>query len=128
MTEKKKGGGSKLTRTQTVTVRLDPKLRYLAEIASRKQRRTVSSFIEWAIEQALDSVIVNDNSHISVADESARLWDVDEAERFMRLAVAYPDLLTHDEQLLWRVIRDAGFNENLAGININDHGSSHILH
>ena len=41
-------GGSKLNRTETVTIRLDPKLRYLTELAARKQRRTVSSFIEWA--------------------------------------------------------------------------------
>ena len=41
-----KGGGAKLSRSETVTVRLDPKLRYLAELGARSQRRTVSSFIE----------------------------------------------------------------------------------
>ena len=41
---KRKGGGGKLARSETVTVRLDPKLRYLAELAARIQRRSVSSF------------------------------------------------------------------------------------
>jgi hypothetical protein len=41
-------------------VRLDPKLRYLAELAARKQRRTVSSFIEWTIEEALKNIYLHD--------------------------------------------------------------------
>src|SRR6516165_4850387 len=57
---KRKGGGAKLVRSETVTVRLDPKLRYLGEIAARKQRRTVSSFIEWAIEDVLRRVSIEE--------------------------------------------------------------------
>ena len=47
--EMRKGGGGKLSRSETVTVRLDPKLRYLAELAARLHRRTLSSYVEWAI-------------------------------------------------------------------------------
>jgi hypothetical protein len=47
----RKGGGGKLSRSETVTVRLDPKLRYLAELAARLHRRTLSSYIEWAIKR-----------------------------------------------------------------------------
>ena len=114
MVIKKNTKGSKLTRTQTVTVRFDPKLRYLAEIAARKQRRTVSSFIEWAVEESLNNVFIyqgsgyNKDEDISIAEEANRLYDVDEAERFARLAIFYPDLLTHDEQLLWKIICDTG--------------------
>jgi hypothetical protein len=39
--ESKRKGGGKLSRSETVTVRLDPKLRYLAELAALKQRRTL---------------------------------------------------------------------------------------
>ena len=52
--EMRRGGGGKLARTETVTVRLDPKLRYLAELAARVHRRTLSSYIEWAIKESLD--------------------------------------------------------------------------
>ena len=111
---KRKGGGGKLTRTETVTVRLDPRLRYLAEIAALKQRRTVSSFIEWAIEDSLGRVNLeeggfNNEEVISVADVAAKLWDVDDADRFAKLALSYPDLLTHEEQKRWKLMRENGY-------------------
>ena len=111
--EMRKGGGGKLARTETVTVRLDPKLRYLAELAARKQRRTLSSYIEWAIEDSLKSVLLyqgtgyNGDDDVSVAEEAGRLWDVDDAERFLRLAIHYPDLLTHQEQEVWKLVQDS---------------------
>jgi hypothetical protein len=105
-----KGGGSKLTRSQTVTVRLDPKLRYLVELAARKQRRTVSSFIEWAIEESLAMVPLRESGSgeadaMTIATEAEHLWDVDDADRFARLAYRFPELLTHDEQKVWKLIR-----------------------
>lgn len=109
--EKKRGAGSKLSRSEVVTVRFDPKLRYLAELAARKHRRTLSSYIEWAVETSLDRVNLQEGEHfnenISVADEAQRLWDVDEAERFIRLAISYPDLLTHEEQERWKMLADS---------------------
>lgn len=109
------GGGSKLNRSETVTIRLDPKLRYLTELAARQQRRTASSFIEWAIERALDSVILREeyDRHegaipISLAHEAETLWDTDEPDRIARLGLHYPALLTHDEQVLWKLIRECG--------------------
>jgi hypothetical protein len=117
--EGRKSGGGKLSRSETVTVRLDPQLRYLAELAARKQRRTLSSFIEWAIEGALHRVILreadpsyNEDEHfpeITVGGHGPFLWDVDEADRFVRLAQNFPELLTHEEQILWKLIRENGF-------------------
>jgi hypothetical protein len=108
---KRRGGGGKLARSETVTVRLDPKLRYLAELAARKQRRTLSSFIEWAIEEILKSVYFSENRgdfDKSVASEAAELWDVDAPDRFVKLAMRYPHMLTHDEQVLWKLLRENG--------------------
>jgi hypothetical protein len=108
---KRRGGGGKLSRSETVTVRLDPKLRYLAELAARKQRRTLSSFIEWAIEESLKSIKLNENDERdrSIALEGADLWDVDEPDRFARLAYFHPHMLTHDEQVLWKLIQENSF-------------------
>jgi hypothetical protein len=108
-----RAGGGKLVRTEIVTVRFDPKLRYLAELAARKQRRTVSSFIEWAVEDALTRVVLLYDfgpgaTDRTVASETEKLWDVDEADRFLKLAMSYPDLLTHDEQVLWKLVRENG--------------------
>lgn len=108
--EKRKGGGSKLARSETVTVRLDPKLRYLAELAARKQRRTLSSFIEWAVEDSLNRVLVEEGLNgASIADQAENLWDVDEADRFAKLALRYPYLLTHDEQVVWKLVCENGY-------------------
>lgn len=114
--EMRKGGGGKLSRSETVTVRLDPKLRYLAELAARLHRRTLSSYIEWAIKASLDSEAVRPtnlpNMHVSdhtIGNEAEYLWDVDEADRFAKLALRYPHLLTHEEQVRWKLIRENGY-------------------
>nr|ART37117.1 D93 [uncultured bacterium] len=95
-------------------VRLDPKLKYLAELAARKQRRTLSSFVEWAIEDALGRFLLEEPSGyndrgISFIDAANDLWDVDEADRFAKVALGYPGLLTHEEQVLWKLVRENGF-------------------
>lgn len=105
------GGTSKPPRTQTVSVRLDPKLRYLSEIAARRQRRTISSFIEWSLETALDNLYLTDpkGSTNTIGQMAAHLWDVEPADRFVKLAVHYPDLLNHQEEIVWKLIQENGF-------------------
>src|SRR2546429_4626748 len=108
---KSRGGGGKLNRSETVTIRLDPKLRYLTELAARKQRRTVSSFIEWAIESALGRIVLREDAtgEVTLGRQSEALWDIDEPDRFAKLAENYPELLTHDEQVLWKLIKECRF-------------------
>lgn len=107
----RKSGGGKLSRSETVTVRLDPKLNYLCDLAARAQRRTKSSFIEWSISEALKSVVIpgtadsygeNDQS---ADDLAGTLWDVDEVDRLLALAFHAPVLMTHEEQLIWKIIK-----------------------
>lgn len=105
----KQHGGGKLTRSETVTVRLDPKLRYLAELAARKQRRTLSSFIEWAIEECFGKIQLGEDSKTNLAAEAVDLWDVGEPDRFAKLALRYPSLLSHDEQILWKLVTENGW-------------------
>ena len=108
------GGGGSLQRTEVVTIRLDPKLRYLAELAARKQRRTVSSFVESAVENELHRVLLRETTvsgstvGISVGDEGETLWDTDDPDRLAKLGLHYPELLTYDEQVLWKLIRETG--------------------
>jgi hypothetical protein len=106
----KRGGGGKLSRSETVTVRLDPKLNYLCELAARAQRRTKSSFIEWAIDNALGVVEIPGAGGIgkTIAQETPLLWDVDESDRLAQLAFHAPVLMTHDEQLMWRLVEGNG--------------------
>lgn len=110
MTEKKRKPKAAGTRTEVFAMRLDPKLKYLAEIASRKQRRSLANFIEWALDEALANVMlqVNGNSNgqydRSVRDEANKLWDLEPSDRLIKLAENYPDLLTYEEQLIWKAI------------------------
>ncbi len=107
-------GGGKLGRTETVTVRLDPRLRYLAELAARKHRRTLSSFIEWVVAESLARVdiciLLPGRKSVETAPLSMLgpcLWDVDKAARLAKLAMCAPDLMTHAEQVFVKGARKA---------------------
>jgi len=109
----KKGAGGNLNRSETVTIRLDPKLRYLTEIGARCQRRTVSSFIEWAVQQSLSMVMVTEGGLWSKRDtplitQSELLWKVHEADRFAYLAILRVELLNTREQMLFQLLKDRG--------------------
>jgi len=115
---KKKGGGGKLSRSETVTVRLDPKLRFAAELAARKQRRTLSSFIEWAVEEAAKSVSIkvsqgfdeyNGPANDKAFDAIEIAWDVEESEKFAKLALHYNHLLIHKEEVIWKLVTECGY-------------------
>ena len=110
MTEKKRKPKATGPRTEVFAMRLDPKLKYLAEIAARKQRRSLANFVEWTIEQALNRVPLVESGFNgegpTVAEASAQLWALDESDRLIKLATHYPDLLSYEEQLIWRVICD----------------------
>lgn len=118
--------GTKKTkkRSETVSVRFDERLRYLAEISARVQKRTLSSFIDWAVETALVHVNIgprrsnrwllykgideeaSERLHATIADVANELWDYDEADRFVHLAFEYEHLLNRDEQVVWKLIRE----------------------
>ena len=100
--------GESKRKSEVVTVRLDPQLKYLAELAARRQRRPLSSYIEWAVEELLSRVYLAydpSTSSDTLKDVANALWDVDETDRFVKLALHYPDLLGHEEQRLWKLIR-----------------------
>ena len=107
----KKGRGGKLGGPEIVTVRLDPKLHYLAQLAARKQRCALSRFIEWAVEDSLHRLTLHQSDNFednrTVQEDASRLWDVDETQRFARLAILYPDLLSYREQEIWRLLKDS---------------------
>jgi hypothetical protein len=109
--QKPKGGENK-RKSKVVTVRLDPKLKYLAELAARRQRRTLSSFIEWAVEDSLarlhPAYDLHGEAQPTFADKASALWDVDESDRFAKLALNYPELLDHEEQRIWKLVRENG--------------------
>lgn len=92
-----------IVRSEVFGLRLDPRLKYIADIAARKQRRSIANYIEFALENALRQTPMDPaNPNRNAYDEGLALWDIDEVERFIRLAEHHPDLLSYEEQLLWK--------------------------
>ena len=110
MAEKNRKAKAGVLRSEVFALRLDPKLKYLAEIAARKQRRSLANFVEWAIEEALKGVPLaaadTNGNRPTVANMATQLWALNEPERLRNLATHYPELLSYDEQLVWRVINE----------------------
>ena len=90
---------------------MDPKLRYAAELAARKQRRTLSSFIEWTVDEAVSKTeLVHKNRKIGTIKDALEItWDVEEADRLIRLALNFPYLLTYEEEMLWKLVQENDF-------------------
>lgn len=105
--------------TVSVSLRVDPAIKYAIDIAARIQKRTVTGVVEWSVERALadvkmpiDFMVLDDKfkpempAPQSVMDAvKDRLWSPDEAIRLVRLAFEYPSLLTFEEALVWESIR-----------------------
>ena len=99
---KKQSGGGKLGRTEIVGIRLDPRLRFLLEVASRQHRRTVSSYIDYVLSQSIDKEPIRASGSdvwTCIGDEAEYLWDVDEDVRMKNLSKRFPHLLNFDEQV-----------------------------
>lgn len=104
MTNKK--GGSKLNRCAPISVRFDPKIKHAADMAARYQRRTLSSYIEWAVEFALTNSDTKNLSGqtIDLWEVAEKTFDVDDSEKLIRIALYAPNLLNYDEKQIWKVI------------------------
>lgn len=110
-----KGSGSKLGRTETVSIRLDPRLNYLCELAARSQRRTKSSFIESMLAEQIQTLVINKwrepgyGDPTTFGDAAETLWHVRESQRLVSLALIAPELMTFEEQHVWALVEENGY-------------------
>lgn len=110
-----KGTGSKLGRTETVSIRLDPRLNYLCELAARSQRRTKSSFIEATLAEHIQTQVINkwrdtgQDQPDTFGDRADVLWHVRESQRLVSLGIIAPELMTFEEQHIWALIEENGY-------------------
>lgn len=91
-------------RKESATFRLEPQLKYIAEVASRVQKRNLTNYIEWAIEHSLEAITMDNGKTLS--ELYGELWDVNEVDRFLQLSFGYPELMTYEEQEIFKVIID----------------------
>jgi len=81
-------------------------VRFAADLAAAKERRSLSSLIEWAVCQALQKIVVAtpNEQQISALDVAKEVWNEDEIVRLFLLAERYPTLLTTEQRQLLDLI------------------------
>lgn len=114
------------TKGETITVRLSPKMKFGLELLARKQHRTISGVVEWAIARALESDELGQAKTETTASQSIkgpdgegvpftitymplleRLWAPHESERILNLSKHAPNLLSFEEEVILRILRTA---------------------
>lgn len=98
--------------TVNVSMRLDPKMKYLIDLLARDQKRTITGVIEWALMKAASQELIigdgfGDSENFAQAIDD--LWSTDEAIRLVKLAIYRPSLLDYDEMRVWETIRASGY-------------------
>ena len=91
-------------RTEIISVRLDVRTRYAAELAAAKQRRPLSGFVEWAVGEAIGLVPAGGNQ--TIADVVFQTWDPVESDRLINLGLHFPAYLSADQEMIWKVIKE----------------------
>jgi hypothetical protein len=92
---------SKLQRTELMTIRLDPELRFWVDLACSLQRRTASHFAEEAMRRAVWEVKARDNQTPLPKYARDFFWHPMEADRFVKVALRWPECLTYEQQAMW---------------------------
>jgi len=97
-------------KTETLTLRLDPKVKMMIEMISRIRRQSITGVVEAAIEEIafdLDAPFFHNNetSNWSLSSAVTEVWSTDESERFINMCYHLPTLLTYEEQRIWETIK-----------------------
>lgn len=87
----KKSKKGESVRTETLTARFTPKIKYGAELLARKHHRTLAGVLEWAVSEKIDEYLPIDP-----------LWDADPEKRIRLLKQHAPHLLTYEEEIWLR--------------------------
>jgi hypothetical protein len=96
------------TKGEVVTLRLTRRTRYGLELLARQQRRPLSSVAEWAFHEVfkIESIAPSFGEEKTLKEAVDDLWDPLEPDRLVKLAQKYPSLLTYEDDLIWKVIKE----------------------
>lgn len=95
-------------KTDALTLRLDPRTKYLIEMSSRLGHQTITGVIESAVKiqaQYRKVLVCGEETNLSAAYE--RLWAPEESERTVNMILFAPSLLNHDELCIKYVLEAA---------------------
>lgn len=95
-------------KTEVLSIRIDPRVKYGLELLSRLQRRSTTGVVEWAIQSAFQSEIFEPaneyQNEIHLEQVMDSLWHINEIERTVALALRREQLLTYEESRVWKVL------------------------
>jgi len=87
---------AKIARSAVMSVRFEPKNKYLADVAARGKKQSLNRFVELAVEATIKL------PNGKYRDEA--VWDEDPVRRFQLLAETYPERLSFEEKFMWETI------------------------
>lgn len=86
-------------KTETIGVRMPPKLRYGVELLARKNGTTLSTVMVTAAERLLEGEGMANKAHGQLLSLLDRLWSESEIERLEALQAHAPELATSKEKI-----------------------------
>lgn len=72
-------------KTEVLSMRIDPKTRFLLDLVARTRGQSISTVVERAVQEAADNLTIGDRSGSS-GRGWRDFWDVNEGIRFLKLA------------------------------------------
>ena len=108
----------KLTKSEALALRLDPKIKYGLELLARKQKRSLTSVVEWIVHEALRTELVVEvrrpatlfSGNVSYEEYFLDdIWDEDPLARLIKLVDFDKSLMTFDEERCWDLILKNGY-------------------
>ena len=92
-------------KTETIGVRMPPKLRYGIELLARKNGSTLSTVMVTAAERLLEGEGMANKAHGQLLSLLDRLWSESEIKRLEALQTHAPELATSKEKLQFQFLR-----------------------
>lgn len=92
-------------KTETLSLRLNPKTKFMLEFIARVERRSVTSAVELAIEKSAESTFLGDNRNYGDGITWKDFWDPDDAIRNFNL-ILNSTWANYEEELLSSFISD----------------------
>lgn len=95
-------------KTDALTLRLDPRTKFLIELLARSGHQSITGVIESAVTRlAGDRRVDGGQREESLAAVSALVWAPSESERIVNLALCAPSLMSHEESCIASVLDSA---------------------
>jgi len=93
-------------KTETLTLRLDPKTKFAIELLAREQKRTLAGVIEWAVQRAMSNqTVVTGAGKGSMQQLVDKVWSPDDLEKTIYLGLHAEHLLSYEEYCVWTVVK-----------------------